>query len=79
MAPIKADITGGQMAASAWVNAFFIVNTLVDLSVAHWALAQDQLAFLQQVVRLSPAFSSRTSHQTRPQRVPLIVLGVGSF
>jgi hypothetical protein len=70
MAPMKPNISGGQMAASACVNAFFIVNTLVDLSVAHWALAQDQLAFLQQVVRLSPAYSFQ---------VPLTVLGVGSF
>ena len=45
----KPDITGGQMAASAGVNCFFIVNTLVDLSLAHWALKHDQLGFLQQV------------------------------
>ena len=37
------------MAASAGVNCFFIVNTLVDLSLAHWALKHDQLGFLQQV------------------------------
>jgi len=45
----KQDITGGQMAASAGINTFFIVNSLIDLSVAQFAVNFDQVVFLQQV------------------------------
>ena len=49
--PAKADITGARLAASVGVNVFFLTNGLVELSVTNYALASDQLHFLQAFLR----------------------------
>ena len=49
--PAKADITGARLAASVGVNVFFLTNCLVELSVTNYALASDQLHFLQAFLR----------------------------
>ena len=49
--PAKADITGAQLAASVGVNVFFLTNGLVELSVTNYALASNQLSFLQAFLR----------------------------
>ena len=49
--PAKADITAARLAASVGVNVFFLTNGLVELSVTNYALASDQLHFLQAFLR----------------------------